>query len=89
MVEQSELKWYGRGNLVDTHQEQRIINGVLVTVTVCRPEAASGSDSVMSWDEEILLDVESKIMDKNSFKHRNAEGEFEEVDDTLLKEMVN
>lgn len=89
MVEQSELKWYGRGNLVDTHQEQRIINGVLVTVTVCRPEAASGSDSVMSWDEEILLDVESKFK-TDSFKQRNvATGEFEEVDDTLLKEMVN
>jgi hypothetical protein len=58
MVEQSELKWYGRGNLVDTHEEQRIINGELVTVTVCRPGEADGSNWSMTWDERILLDVE-------------------------------
>jgi hypothetical protein len=61
--EDNMLNWYGRDNLADTHKEERIINGVKVMVTVCRPGEASGSNWSMTWNEKIALDVEMSELD--------------------------
>ena len=63
MCETTELKWHGRNKLVDTHQEERIINGVKVMVTICRPAEAKGSDYPLNWDSMIALEVEETLVD--------------------------
>ena len=64
MSEETELKWHGRNKLVDTHKEERIINGVKVIVTVCKPAEANGSDYPLNWKSRIALEVEEANLDE-------------------------